>query len=174
MNQDWQIWSSALQQRRNGQGCWGVSGVFEGEFPGSLRPSRLPSVRNYNSQGDMTLHPNQDTFENEMGPHCWFQQDHSPKQYWVNQYYGPPTPHVYSSLHRTFTIWPHLLSLGGRGCSHLTEETTEAAKLNHLPSAVEETTLNWALPQSRILRPPLWPTFLSVSQEWPPCGWGEW
>lgn len=48
---------------------WGL-GVFEGEFPGSLRPSRLPSIRNYNSQGDMTLHPNQDTFENEMGPHC--------------------------------------------------------------------------------------------------------
>ena len=46
----------------------GVWGVFGGEFPGSLRPSRLPSVVNYNSQGDMTLRPNQDSFENEMGP----------------------------------------------------------------------------------------------------------
>ena len=46
----------------------GVWGVFGGEFLGSLRPSRLPSVVNYNSQGDMTLRPNQDSFENEMGP----------------------------------------------------------------------------------------------------------
>lgn len=45
-------------------GAWGV---FGGEFPGSLRPSRLPSVMNYNSQGDMTLRPNQDSFEIEMG-----------------------------------------------------------------------------------------------------------
>lgn len=60
--------SSATEEERTRM--LGVWGVFEGEFPGSLKPSRLPSVRNYNSQGNMTLHPNQDTFENEMGPHC--------------------------------------------------------------------------------------------------------
>ena len=83
----------------------------------------------------MTLRPNQDSFENEMGPRYWFQQDHSPKQARGNQDCGHPTPHMHSSFHRTFTVWSHLLSLGGRDCSHLTDETTEAAKLNPLPPA---------------------------------------